>query len=60
MLGLPNPGLPFTQFVYQKDNFMTSVLTQSPVNVSTDLFETGLPLCLKADAAAEKSFGCAT
>lgn len=63
-LGLPKPDLPFTQFVDQKDGFLTSVLTQThggkqrPVayfSTKLDPVAAGLPLCLRAVAAAEKA-----
>ncbi|KAK2920516.1 hypothetical protein Q8A73_000001, partial [Channa argus] len=63
-LGLPNPNMPFTQFVDQKDSYMTSVLCQShggklrPVayfSSKLDPVAAGLPLCLRAVAAAEKA-----
>ena len=53
-LRLPKLDIPFTQFVYQKDSFMTSVLTQShggsqrPVayfSNNHDLVAAGHPLC---------------
>lgn len=33
-LGLPTPDQPFTQFVYQKNSFMASLLTQSSGGIS--------------------------
>ena len=63
-LGIPNPTKPFTQMVDIKGDFMTSVLTQDHggrlrptayFSSRLDPVAAGLPLCLKAVAAAEKA-----
>uniref|UniRef100_A0AAQ4RQ79 ribonuclease H n=1 Tax=Gasterosteus aculeatus aculeatus TaxID=481459 RepID=A0AAQ4RQ79_GASAC len=63
-LGLPRPDLPYTQFIDQKDCYMTSVLCQPhggklrPVayfSSKLDPVASGLPLCLRAVAAAERA-----
>lgn len=61
-LGLPNPNLPFTQTVDEHLRCMTSVLLQlhgdrlRPVayfSAKLDPVAAGLPICLRAGAAAE-------
>ncbi|KAL6455319.1 hypothetical protein MHYP_G00362390, partial [Metynnis hypsauchen] len=63
-LGIPNPDRPFTQTVDEKNGCMTSVLCQKhgdrlrPVayfSSKLDPVVRGLPLCLRAVAAAEKA-----
>lgn len=64
-LGLPNPNKPLVQFVDQRGGYATSVLCQKhgdkrrPVaffsSTKLDPVAAGLPLCLRAVAAAEKA-----
>ncbi|KAL6480882.1 hypothetical protein MHYP_G00119150 [Metynnis hypsauchen] len=63
-LGIPSPDRPFTQTVDEKNGCMTSVLSQKhgdrlrPVayfSSKLDPVVRGLPLCLRAVAAAEKA-----